>query len=174
LEGPGAKAAEFTSRATRRPGKLTEEGNSRITDTTTGFKCKSNETIALGMTTRLPLAILGLRSLIGSKAFLGRRLGMGSGVTRANVTHDVREAPRTEDDNVRAKVVEDLMAIDFHFGTAAGGQTHKVGGAHQRIMPEAGAVFGGGVAGHSVVTPVVDIGFVARWAAAGLLFLLVG
>jgi hypothetical protein len=57
LEGPGAKAAEFTSRVTRRPGKLTEEGSSRITDTTTGFECKSNEATALEMTTRLPLAI---------------------------------------------------------------------------------------------------------------------
>jgi len=99
---------------------------------------------------------------------------MGSGITRANVAHDVREATRTEDDNVRAEVVENLVTVDFHFCTAASGQTHKVGGTHQWIMPEAGTVFGGGVAGHSMITPVVDIGFVARWAAAGLLFLLVG
>jgi len=28
-------------------------------------------------------------------------------------------------------------------------------------MPELGFVFGGGVAGHSVVTPMIDIGFMA-------------
>jgi hypothetical protein len=99
--------------------------------------------------------------MVGSKTFLGRRLGVGGGFTRANVTHNVREATRTEDDDVRPQVVVDLMAVDLHLGPAARSQTDEVGAAYQGIMPEAGAMFGGGVTGHGVVTPMVDIGFVA-------------
>jgi hypothetical protein len=157
LKGPGAKAAEITGRATRRKCEFTKDGNSRITNTSTSFEYKGNKAMTLRVTTQLPFSVLDLRSLLHSKTFLRRRLEMGSGITRAKFTHD------ETDDDIRAKVVEHLVVIDFHLGTA-----------NQRSMPKSGAVFGDGVAGHSMVAPVVHIGFVARWAAARFLFLLVG
>jgi hypothetical protein len=57
--------------------------------------------------------------MVGSEPFLRRRLGVICGIAGADVTHNVGEAAGTEDDDVRAQVVVDLVAIDFHFGTAA-------------------------------------------------------
>jgi hypothetical protein len=143
LKGPGAETAEFTRRAARGPCEFAKEVDRRITNATTSFKRQGNKPVTLGETTRLPFAILGLGSLDCGKTLLGRRLGVGCGITSANVTHNVGEAAWAIDDDIRAQVVENLVPINFHPSTTARSQADEVGAANQGVMPEAGAVFGG-------------------------------
>jgi hypothetical protein len=112
--------------------------------------------------------------MVSCETFLSGGLGMGGRVAGPDVTDDVREGAGPKHDDIWTQVIVNLVAVDLHFGPSASSEADKVGAAHQGIMPEASAVFGGRVAGDSVVTPMVNVGFVARWAAAGLLFLMVG